>query len=334
LKEALAIWSVSAEPGTLEFGATEAVQLADGTQVNLPLIVANGKHDGPVLLLTAAMHGWEVVGIEVIRRVLRTRLDPKRLKGAVVAIPVVNPLAYQLGTYITPHDNADVGAVVPGSLTGSMSRRLAAKLWSVIQKSDCYVDLHCMEGPSLPSVIVRGPKRGRIVTKSLDMARVMDVTITRPSKESRKRRPVTDVDLAMKAGVACAIVEFPFPSIVMEEKVAQLGVRAILNVMKWLKMIDGRIEKQRGFTKLPGIWSTTLVTSNKGGLLYPTCRLGERVNRGDSIAKVINVYGDLVEEVTTPVTGHVISYGLNTHGQPINQAVSTGDTVAFIAFKE
>jgi predicted deacylase len=329
MKSELTIGSAKANPGSIAFGSIEVGEFIDGTKLSMPVIVANGSSDGPILLLTAAMHGWEVVGIEVIRRVLRKDLDLQRLAGAVVAIPATNPLALQARSYITPQDNADVGGVIPGDPTGTITRRLASVLWSVVQKSSYYVDLHCMEGPSIPSTIVRGPPTGEVVDKALDIAKAMDMTITRPSQEARTRRPRTGSDIAMEAGIPSVIVEFPFPTIVMQEEVVQLGVRAIFNVMKHVKMIDGQIEKQHGFKILPGIFHTRMVTCNKGGLAYPLCNPGENVDEGQPIADIINLYGDLQEKLKSPVSGYIISYGLN-----INQAVATGDAVAYIAFRE
>jgi predicted deacylase len=329
MKSELTIGSAKANPGTIAFGSIEVGEFIDGMRLSMPIIVANGSNEGPILLLTAAMHGWEVVGIEVIRRVLRKELDVRRLRGAVLAIPAVNPLALQARAYITPQDHADVGGVIPGDPNGTITRRLASALWSVVRKSNYYIDLHCMEGPSIPSTIVRGPPTGEVVDKAIDIARAMDMTITRPSQEARKRRPRTGSDIAMEAGIPSVIVEFPFPAIVMQEEVVQLGVRAILNVMKVLKMIDGQIEKQNGFKNLPGVFSTMMVTCNKGGLTYPLCNPGDSVEEGQAIADIFNLYGDLQEKLTTPVSGYILSYGLN-----INQAVGTGDAVAYIAFKE
>jgi predicted deacylase len=80
------------------------LELRDGTIVNLPVILVNGTREGPTVVLNGATHPVELAGIGVTQVVTRKRLDPSKLSGGVIAFPITNPLGYQFGEYISPHD--------------------------------------------------------------------------------------------------------------------------------------------------------------------------------------------------------------------------------------
>src|SRR5262245_20244884 len=90
MKSKLEIGSASGQPGKLSYGALEAVALPSGGSDNFPIIIAQGPHDGPVLWLTASIHGAEYTGIQVIHQFMTTGLAEK-LRGAVVDVPTLNP---------------------------------------------------------------------------------------------------------------------------------------------------------------------------------------------------------------------------------------------------
>src|SRR5262245_17569101 len=94
----------------------------------MPLLVAHGAEAGPTLLLTAGMHGVEVGGAEVVRQVLRERLDPAALRGTVVAAPILNPFAFRAAEMNTPEDELNLNRVFPGNPNGLLSHRLAATI--------------------------------------------------------------------------------------------------------------------------------------------------------------------------------------------------------------
>ena len=316
------------QPGTLVKSWLDVLEFADGTPVRLPILVARGIDPGPKLVLTGALHGWEIVGTEVIRRVLREELEFRRLRGSVVAVPVANPLAFQVRAYITPHDHVDIGSAMPGDPSGTQSRRIASKLWEIIKDSTCYIDLHCMEGPSVPLTIVRGPEGGPIVEETLRIASAFGFPVTRPSPETLKRRPNTAADLAISQGIPAIIPELPFPSIMMDKNSVSMGIRGVLNVMKYLKMIPGEPERQPNIIDLGGPIHTMMISSNRGGIAHPICELGSKVRKGDPIVRLMNVFGEEVEVVKAPKDGYVVSFPLN-----VNQVAGSGDFVALLGYR-
>jgi predicted deacylase len=309
-------------------GWLDVLELADGTSIKLPTLTAQGVRPGPKLVLTGAVHGWEIVGTEVIRQVLREKINPNQLSGSIIAVPVANPLAFQVKAYITPHDQVDIGSAMPGDATSTQSRRIAVKLWEIVRDSTCYIDLHCMEGPSIPLTIVRGPETGPIVEKTLKIAAAFGLPVTRPSPETLKRRPSTGADLAISQGIPAIIPELPFPSIFMDESSVEIGVRGILNVLRYLQMVPGAVEPQPVAVEFGGPIHTMMISSDRGGIVHPACKLGAKVRSGDPVVHIMNVFGEEVEVVRAPREGFVISFPLN-----INQIAGTGDFVALLGYR-
>ena len=89
---------IIAYPGEKKSGPCMWVELRDGTRVNLPVIIINGKHDGPKVVITAAQHPTELVGVTATQ-IVANRLDPEQLKGSLIIFPVANPLAMQFAQY-------------------------------------------------------------------------------------------------------------------------------------------------------------------------------------------------------------------------------------------
>jgi predicted deacylase len=305
----------------------DVLELADGTVIRLPVMIATGAKPGPKLFVDGAIHGWEIVGTEVIRRVLREQLNLADLKGTVIAVPVANPPAFQVKAYINPQDRADVSRAVPGDPKLSQSQRIGAKLWNLIKESNYYINLHCIEGPSVPYSEVRGPE-GPTLNKALKMAEAFGLPITVADPVLLKYWPPNAVDLAISSGIPAFMPELAFPSIFMDEDSVRIGTRGLLNVLKFIEMIPGKIEPQDTKFSLPGPLYTNMVTADRGGIVHPACHLGAKVAKGDPVVRILNVFGDEVDTVRSPRDAYVMSFCLN-----VNQVAGSGDFVAMIGWE-
>ena len=124
--------------------------LASGMELRLPLHHVMGAHPGPVLGITAGIHGDEYLPMEVVRQVV-TGLDPASLHGSVLAIPVANPLAFEAQTRNTPHDMVNLNRVFPGDPNGWLTEQLASVICRAVSAAiECLIDLHC--GGAQPTV--------------------------------------------------------------------------------------------------------------------------------------------------------------------------------------
>jgi predicted deacylase len=139
-------------------------RLVTGAEVDLPVRVVHGREEGPVVWIDAAIHGDEAVGVEVVRRVLAT-LDPRTLRGTVVALPVVNVLGFMTGSRYLP-DRRDLNRSFPGSPRGSLASRIAHLVMTeVVARCEVGIDLHtgADRRTNLPQVRAGrcGPRRSR-----------------------------------------------------------------------------------------------------------------------------------------------------------------------------
>ena len=125
----------------------------EGFVVPVPVIVLNGKGPGPVLCLTAAVHGDELNGIEVTRRVLDD-VDLEELNGAVIGVPIVNIQGFYRGTRYLP-DRRDLNRYFPGNPKGSAATRMAHSFFTdVVKHCSALIDLHTgsLNRTNLPQV--------------------------------------------------------------------------------------------------------------------------------------------------------------------------------------
>ena len=307
--------------------AIEFVELADGTKVSLPLLLINGASEGPRFYLGAGMHGDEVSGIEILSRVC-AHLQPENLAGSIICVLVQNPLAFQaehrfpVGLYFkSPLDQTPVDPMTnfPGSPSGNMTDRLSHTLFQLITMCDYAIDIHTPThgGRYVPIAILPHKSLGN------GFRRAEELAVAFGSGYIMK----TDEGMYVQDGVLCVeATRVGVPSFTfeigeggrLEEEVVQIGVKCVLNALRYLRMIPGEIEKPREsvvMTRFVGLRAA------RGGILHTQVGLGERVAKGDVLARVYSVYGDEVEVISAPTDGILV----RTTTFP---SVSTGERVA------
>ena len=314
-----------------ERGAIKGVELVNGVSVDIPFLAVNGKGDGPVLLLMSTQHGIEIQGIEVIHRIMK-QLDPEGLRGAVIGIPVGNPLAYMHHQYLSWIDNLDVGAVRADRPEGNTTERLAHALWEQAwSAADLIVNIHCNTRPD--SLIYQWINVGNPATRErlVKMAEVFGATTIVSDREIPEDATPTLGNMAARKGVPVILDELIDGRWISEPSTGA-GVRGVLNIMKAFDMIDGDIEPQQGFPVVPGVNRFHgVIRAGRGGLIRFFKAPGEYIEKGETLAEIYDLYGDVVEEVKMPVDGYVWAYpcgsSLGTSGGL--QAVQTGANVAY-----
>jgi predicted deacylase len=323
------IGNLAVKPGEIGFGSLGEIFLPDSSKVSIPLIVVNGLEKGPTLWISSTMHGTELTGAEVIRRLTRELISPKSLRGAIVALPIVNPLAFNYHMMNTPQDLYNLNRVFPGSPTGLTSSRLANLLVREgISKCDYIVDFHANPGPAMCFGIIK--KFGRdIDMKAMAMAKAFGITLIQIEHRYESHRTGTIIDAAADLGKPALVVELLYWRRI-DSAAVDVGVRGLMNIMKHLGMLEGLPEPQVG-TKIieEDNLSRVEITANKGGIVHMYKEAGEWVRKGEKIASIINPYGDTVEEIVSPVNGFILAFPLLG-----NQAVATGDIIAFVGFQK
>jgi hypothetical protein len=323
----LDIAGISVPPGQRGLGKVACGELPDGTVVYQPLIIVNGSSDGPLLWLGAGLHGTEVPGMEVIRRVTREAVDLRRLRGGIIAAPLLNPFSFHQHQMLTPQDGYNLNRVFPGDGSMLLSHRLAAQITRLVDPCDACIDFHANPTPAMQFSIVKHGGDEALWERSRAMARAFGITTIEMIPTHERHRTGTFTDYVQDHGKPCLVLELiawrRFDPVSLET-----GVRGTLNVMRLLDMLDGDIEPQRGVPIVEGPLSRIELTANRGGLVHPLKDAGDAITEGETIALVRDLWGEVAEEVRTPRTGWLLAWPLLG-----NQAVTTGDILAFIAFR-
>jgi len=310
MTQKIKVGDVVANRGELKKGFIKGVELANSVSIDVPVLVINGAKDGPTLLLTSTEHGTEIQGIEVILKVMREEIDPKKLRGAVIGIPVMNPTAFFAARYRSWVDHLDVGRVRADNPDGSAMEMLAHKLWTeAVSKANIWVNMHCntRRDSLLYCAINISDPRNR--EENIKLAEAYGYTTIYSDNPLAEDAPPTYRNLAAKKGTPYVLVEYVDGRWVSEPSTST-GVTGTLNVMKIFDMIDGDPEPQtEEFPLVPGVnRGIGLIRPKHGGLVRLLKKPGELIKKDEVFAEVYNLHGDVLEEVKMPVDSYVWSY--------------------------
>ncbi|MHA2230370.1 MAG: succinylglutamate desuccinylase/aspartoacylase family protein [Candidatus Thorarchaeota archaeon] len=338
MPDTLQVGTAVASRGELQKGIIKGIELNTTTSIDIPVLVMNGVQDGPTLLIVSTQHGTEIQGIEVIHRIMKSEVDPKDLRGAIIGIPVENPLAFMHHQYLSWVDNLDLGGGGSGSLitadkpNGNATERLAYILWEEAwSKADMVINIHCNTRPD--SLFYQEINIANHGTKDKleRMAKAFGVTTVLDDVRIGEDAPPTLANLAVKKGVPDILIEL-IDGRWISEPSSTVGTRGILNIMKEFEMLDGKIEPQEGIIIIPGECRLhSIVHANRGGLIRFLKAPGDYLKEGEVFAEIFDIYGDVLEEAKMPVDGYIWAYPcgdiLGTAGSL--QAVQTGANIAY-----
>ncbi len=288
--------------------------LSDHTPVAMSVHVVHGRRPGPTVFVSAAIHGDEVLGAEIVRRLLRTA-GLKNMKGTLLAIPIVNTFGFMNHSRYLP-DRRDLNRSFPGSPTGSLASRLAhIFMKEIVSKSDIGIDLHsaAIHRTNLPQIRVTPSK-----PDTMELAEVFGAPLTLTSSvrpgSLRQAAQKHDVDILLyEAGEGLRFDEFA----------VRAGVSGILRVMRHLGMLPAKAKsKPRANTIFSK--SSSWLRSPAGGLLRTHKNIGEEVLKGDLLGVVSDPFGEVETEILVGRAGLLIG---RTHLPIVNE----GDGLFHIA---
>jgi predicted deacylase len=333
MPEKIRVGNIEVGRGKFGKGVIRGVELANCVSIDIPVMVMNGIEDGPTLLLMSTQHGIEIQGIEVIRKVMREIVKPEKLKGALIGIPVGNPLAFMHHKYLSWIDDLDVGAVRADNPKGNTTERIAYALWSEAwSKANLIINIHCNTRPDsliYQWINVSNPKTRDAVWR---MAKAIGVTTIVSEEPVQEWAPPTLENLAYRNNIPVVLFEL-IDGRWISEPSTTVGVRGVLNVMREFGMIDGAIEPQTGITIIPGINRFYgILRANRGGLIRFLKKPGEFIRKGETVSEIYDLYGDVLEEVKMPVDGYIWAYpcgqSLGTSGGL--QVVQSGANIGYV----
>jgi predicted deacylase len=286
-------------PGTAKRLAWVATELFEGVPVSTPVLVINGSLPGPTLCLTAAIHGDELNGIEVVRRVMHD-VSPDKLAGTVIGVPIVNLQGFRRGSRYLP-DRRDLNRYFPGTQKGSAASRIAYSFFrEVIVHCSALVDLHTgsFERANLPQLRadLRNPD---IVTLTKGFGATVIVQ-SGPAQGTLRHA-------ATAAGIPAVTLEAGGPSELelTEVKHGVKGIETLLNTL-------GMLRKMRLWgDSEPVYYRSTWVRANRGGILLSDVGLGSTVREGDLLGTITDPISNESTRLYSPYSGRVIGMARN-----------------------
>lgn len=289
-------------------------RLSTHTEINLPVRVLHGAKPGPVLFVSAAVHGDEIIGVEIIRRLL-SRIHLRSLAGTLICVPVVNVFGFIQHQRYLP-DRRDLNRCFPGSAKGSLAGQLAHVFNSeIIQRSDYGIDLHsaALHRTNLPQIRI---SEGREKASELALAFGAPAIITAPLRANSLRETALDSNVDVLLYEAGEALRF-------DELAIRVGVKGILRVMAHLGMGIGK--KARSTDAKPIESSrTSWVRAPEGGIFRAQKNAGDRVRTGETLGVLSDPFGDMDIAVEAHVDGVII-------GRTNLPIVNQGDALMHIA---
>lgn len=288
--------------------------LANNTPMKLPVHVIHGASIGPVFFISAVVHGDEIQGVEIVRRVL-SALKNVNLRGTLLAVPIVNSFGFLNHSRYMP-DRRDLNRSFPGSDQGSLASLLADFFFQeVVKRSDYGIDLHtaALHRTNLPQVRI-APDDEELV--ALANAFAPPVVLTSKLREGSLRLS------AKEAGVKVLLYEGG-EALRFDESAIEMGVKGILRVMKLLKMID-EAPTTTAHSAVVHSTSSSWVRAPEGGILHSVRRSGDRVGRMEPIGVISDPLGAETVSVVVEDDGIII-------GRTNLPIVNRGDALFHIA---
>lgn len=315
----ITVAAVTIEPGERRDLAPLASESYTGDRASLPMAVINGVEDGPRVFVTAAVHGDELNGIEVCRRLLDT-LTPGGLRGSIVVVPIVNVLGVQFGSRYLP-DRRDLNRSFPGSHGGSMAARIARLVTDeVIADSDAGIDLHTAANhrTNVPQVRIADDDR------ALELA----VTFGAPFVLRAPLRPGSLRAVALDLGVPVLTFEGGQP-LRFDQDAIDVAFRGIRRVLARLDMID---DPPEAVTSEPMVLEASRwLRAERGGVLELQVGPGDLVRAGQPLWTTTTPLGAERASVAAEADGYVIgatTLPLVQPGQAVLHVALPGATIS------
>ncbi len=275
-------------------------RLPTQTLLSLPVKVVNGVEPGAKLWLSAAIHGDELNGVEIIRQVLE-KIEPQKLKGTIIAVPIVNVFGFIEQSRYLP-DRRDLNRSFPGSETGSLASRLANLfIREIVSHSTHGIDLHtaAIHRTNLPQI------RANLDDEETDRcAKAFNapVMLHSTTRDGSLRQAAT------KKGIPVLLYESG-EALRFDSTAIDLGIRGILKVMEYLGMYEFPLEPSQIDSQQ--IKKSKWIRASCGGMLHLGIRLGQKIRKKQELGFITDAFGKNKLLIRPNINGIVIGYSLN-----------------------
>ena len=289
---------ITVKPGTRAQIDVPVAKLYTHAPLDIPVEVVHGRQPGPTLLVCSAIHGDEINGVEIVRRLLRSR-QINRLRGTLIAVPIVNIFGFVQHSRYLP-DRRDLNRCFPGSESGSLGGRIAALFREqIVDHATHIIDLHtgAIHRTNLPQIRAQLGDAGEETRRMADAFGapvILNAELREGSLRHYAQTRGTPV-LTYEAGEALRFDEWAITA----------GVRGVLRVMRRLDMLTGE-QRRRKPPAAEVANGSSWARAPIDGILRPKVRLGARVAKGQVLGKVADPFGETEGEILSMPDGIVI----------------------------
>jgi len=296
------VGTAEVKPGEVTRGRLPLIEYADGSDVEAPVIVVAGKTRGPVAWLISCGHGDEVGGALAMQRVAKS-LDPATMSGLVILIPVANPPAFQAMRRVnpSPDDLMDFGDAFPGDARFATERIAATYMGLWKEHADFVVDFHTGGDRFVQHPFVIFTVTGTVPAERMEsLARLFGVpTLWR------------DRDKVFESDITINVPAMGIPAFLLE-----VGGGGVMESQQDARQAEFALSFLRGVDIIPGdtlqpesfgvVEKYRIITPSRGGFFYALVKPGDPVSEGTPLARIVDVYGDEVEVLKSPVSGAIV----------------------------
>lgn len=300
LGKPITVGGVAIAPGKKQRLEIPVARLPTQTVLSLPITVINGTRSGPCLWLSAAIHGDEINGVEVIRQVL-TQIKPRQLQGTLIAVPIVNIFGFIEQSRYLP-DRRDLNRSFPGSPRGSLASRLANLFMrEIVGHCTHGIDLHTASQHRINLPQIRGnfkdPETYRCA-KAFGAPLLVHAT----TRDGSLRQA------AAKRGIPVLLYEAG-EALRFDAEAIHVGVTGVLRVMADLGMYNHAPPAQVDCSL--EATTTTWVRAARGGILHIEVGLGQKVYKKQRLGFISDAFGETQTTIYAPKDGLIIGHTKN-----------------------
>jgi hypothetical protein len=299
----------------LEIGVS---RLFDHTEMSIPVEVIRGKEDGPTIFISAAIHGDEINGVEVIRRFLSHKKLLSQIKGTIIVVPIVNMFGFNRNVRYLP-DRRDLNRVFPGSKKGSLASQIAYKFMTeIVEKCEYGIDMHTGSAHryNLPQIRawLDNPE-----IKELAKAFGVPVVINAPLREGSLRKAAWDRKIKLLLFEGGEALRY-------DEKIIKSAEDGIIATLCNIGILDKELVKNRLPKQLEVFYANTShwIRAPHSGSLHTRKKVGNKVGKNEILAIISDPFGIKKYYVKAEKTGIIV-------GMTMLPLVNNGDALFHIA---
>ena len=328
MKKVIEMGNVSVAPGEKKRGKLFVGEFTNGTEIYIPFVIINGVKDGKTVWINSGIHGNEVNGM-IANQTIAASLQPEDVNGVLICTLMSNPLAFKDKQRETKLDGGNLCEIMPGREDGTITEKMAFVLFNEIKKyADALIDYHCwgMWHDAKPYAVYKISNNKEVneviegMVAAFGAPLVCKLDLTGPLDEPSPLGGALDVQCA-NIGIPSFMAECGHSSWV-EKQYIDFEIKGTMNVLRYLGTVDGEVVKPDAPVVLT---SREILRCKKDGIAIVEVPPQQLVKKGERIARIVNAYGDVVDEIIAKDD----LYGISLRYEP---SVNPGDRIAFVGY--